>query len=186
MRPDLTTPRRETFVSLVLAVLIGDLYEQFKARNSLPAGTSVLQRAVQAALHEVEGTYGIAVVCRDEPDALVVARKGSPLIIGVGDEEYVVASDASAIVEHTQQVIYLNDNEMAVLRPDSFKTTTIDHSVIPPRRNLAGICECLPRPAEIPSQCNRKCNDRDSTGRNRTGWRRQLPRRPAQHSAAAR
>ena len=61
----------------------------------------------QAALREVQGTYGIAVVCRDEPDTLVVARKGSPLIIGVGKEEYVVASDASAIVEHTTQVIYL-------------------------------------------------------------------------------
>src|SRR5206468_8881101 len=75
---------------------------------------------------------GIAVVCRDEPDVLVVARKGSPLIIGVGDDEYVVASDASAIVEHTQQVIYLNDNEMAVLRPDSFKTTTIDDVEVSP------------------------------------------------------
>jgi glucosamine--fructose-6-phosphate aminotransferase (isomerizing) len=74
---------------------------------------------VQAALHEVEGTYGIAVICKDEPDTLVVARKGSPLIIGVGKDEYVVASDASAIVEHTTQVIYLNDNEMAVLKPDS-------------------------------------------------------------------
>ena len=72
---------------------------------------------MQAALHEVEGTYGIAVICKDEPDTLVVARKGSPLIIGVGKDEYVVASDASAIVEHTTQVIYLNDNEMAVLRP---------------------------------------------------------------------
>src|SRR4029079_404347 len=110
----------------VLAVLIGDLYEQFRTQNHLPPGASLLARAVQAALHEVEGTYGIAVVCRDEPDVLVVARKGSPLIIGVGDDEYVVASDASAIVEHTQQVIYLNDNEMAILRPDSFKTTTID------------------------------------------------------------
>jgi glucosamine--fructose-6-phosphate aminotransferase (isomerizing) len=110
----------------VLAVLVGDLYEQFKSKNGVSVGTSLLQKAVQAALHEVEGTYGIAVVSRDEPDVLVVARKGSPLIIGVGDDEYVVASDASAIVEHTQQVIYLNDNEMAVLRPDSFKTTTID------------------------------------------------------------
>jgi glutamine---fructose-6-phosphate transaminase (isomerizing) len=110
----------------VLAVLVGDLYEQFKTKNGVSVGTSLLQKAVQAALHEVEGTYGIAVVSRDEPDVLVVARKGSPLIIGVGDDEYVVASDASAIVEHTQQVIYLNDNEMAVLRPDSFKTTTID------------------------------------------------------------
>ncbi len=114
----------------VLAVLIGDLYSQLKEQNHLPAGTSLLQRAVQAALHEVEGTYGIAVMCRDEPDTLIVARKGSPLIIGVGDDEYVVASDASAIIEHTSQVVYLNDNEMAVLRagPDrsaSFRTMTV-------------------------------------------------------------
>jgi glucosamine--fructose-6-phosphate aminotransferase (isomerizing) len=110
----------------VLAVLIGDLYTEIKAKNHVPAGVSVLQRAVQAALHEVDGTYGIAVVCKDEPDTLVVARKGSPLIVGVGDDEYVVASDASAIVEHTRQVIYLNDNEMAVLKHGSFRTTTID------------------------------------------------------------
>ncbi len=87
---------------------------------------------MQAALHEVEGTYGIAVICKDEPDTLVVARKGSPLIIGVGKDEYIVASDASAIVEHTTQVIYLNDNEMAVLQPDSFRTTTIDDIEISP------------------------------------------------------
>jgi glutamine---fructose-6-phosphate transaminase (isomerizing) len=116
----------------VLAVLIGDLYAEIKQRNHIPAGTSALQRAVQAALHEVEGTYGIAVLCKDEPETLVVARKGSPLIIGVGDEEYVVASDASAIVEHTTQVIYLNDNEMAVLKPDSFRTTTIDDIHVSP------------------------------------------------------
>jgi glucosamine--fructose-6-phosphate aminotransferase (isomerizing) len=116
----------------VLAVLIGDLYAELKSKNHIPAGVSVLQRAVQAALHEVEGTYGIAVIIKDEPDTLVVARKGSPLIIGVGKEEYVVASDASAIVEHTTQVIYLNDNEMAVLKPDSFRTMTIDDINVSP------------------------------------------------------
>ncbi len=116
----------------VLAVLIGDIYADMKQRGDVKAGGSTIQRAVQAALHEVNGTYGIAVVCRDEPDTLVVARKGSPLIVGVGDDEYVVASDASAIVEHTRQVIYLNDNEMAVLRPDSFRTTTIDDVIVSP------------------------------------------------------
>jgi glucosamine--fructose-6-phosphate aminotransferase (isomerizing) len=116
----------------VLAVLVGDLYAELKAQGNLPPGVSTLQRAVQAALHEVTGTYGIAVVCRDEPDTLVVARKGSPLIVGVGADEYVVASDASAIVEHTRQVIYLNDNEMAVIRPDSFRTTTIDDIAVSP------------------------------------------------------
>jgi glucosamine--fructose-6-phosphate aminotransferase (isomerizing) len=115
-----------------LAMLIGDLYAELKAKNHIPPGTSLLQRAVQAALHEVEGTYGIAVVCKDEPDTLVVARKGSPLIIGVGNDEYVVASDASAIVEHTTQVIYLNDNEMAILRPDHFRTMTIDDIEVSP------------------------------------------------------
>src|SRR5450432_4779929 len=79
----------------VLAVLVGDLYTELKAHNVNGNG-SLLQKAVQAALHEVEGTYGIAVICKDEPDTLVVARKGSPLIVGVGDDEYVVASDASA------------------------------------------------------------------------------------------
>src|SRR5205814_2622370 len=78
----------------VLAVLIGDLYGDLKSRSNAQPENSLLQRAVQLALHEVQGTYGIAVVCKDEPDTLIVARKGSPLIIGVGDDEYVVASDA--------------------------------------------------------------------------------------------
>ena len=116
----------------VLAMLIGDVYADLKERDHLPPGTSVLSRAVQAALHEVEGTYGIAVACKDEPDTLVVARKGSPLIIGIGADEYIVASDASAIVEHTTQVVYLNDNEMAVLKPGSFRTTTIDDIDVSP------------------------------------------------------
>ena len=116
----------------VLAVLIGDLYNDIKQKNHLKPGTSILTMAVQGALDQVEGTYGIAVVCRDEKDTLVVARKGSPLIVGVGDDEYVVASDASAIVEHTTQVIYLNDNEMAVLRPGSFRTMTIDDQNVSP------------------------------------------------------
>jgi glutamine---fructose-6-phosphate transaminase (isomerizing) len=116
----------------VLAVLIGHLYGEIKTKNHIPEGTSILQRAVQAALHEVEGTYGIAVICQYEPDTLVVARKGSPLIVGVGKDEYVVASDPSAIVEHTTQVIYLKDNEMAVLKTDSFRTCTIDDITVSP------------------------------------------------------
>jgi glutamine---fructose-6-phosphate transaminase (isomerizing) len=115
-----------------LAMLIGDLYADMQQKNHVPAGTSVLQRAVQAALQQVEGTYGIAVMCKDEPDTLVVARKGSPLIIGIGKDEYVVASDASAIVEHTAQVVYLNDNEMAVLHPGQFRTCTIDDIDVTP------------------------------------------------------
>jgi glutamine---fructose-6-phosphate transaminase (isomerizing) len=116
----------------VLAALIADFYTELKTKNHLPHGVSLLQRSVQAALRQVEGTYGIAVICKDEPDTLVVARKGSPLIIGVGKDEYIVASDSSAIVEHTASVIYLNDNEMAVLHPGSFRTSTVEDVEINP------------------------------------------------------
>ena len=130
------TDKGHTFTSQtdteVLAVLIGDIYTELRSKPGPSGPGSLLQRAVQAALHEVQGTYGIAVVCKNEPDTLVVARKGSPLIIGVGENEYIVASDASAIVEHTSRVIYLNDNEMAVLKPDSFRTCTIDDIEISP------------------------------------------------------
>jgi glucosamine--fructose-6-phosphate aminotransferase (isomerizing) len=131
----LLTDKGHTFSSQtdteVLAVLIGDVYTDLKTRSHAGGG-SALQRSVQAALHQIEGTYGIAVISKDEPDTLVVARKGSPLIIGVGQDEYVVASDSSAIVEHTTQVVYLNDNEMAVLKPGGFRTTTIDDIQISP------------------------------------------------------
>lgn len=93
--------------SEVLAHLIEDRYE-----GSLP-------EAVMAALPSVEGTYGIAVVCGREPGVLVAARMGSPLLLGVGDGECFVASDAAAVVSHTRSVVYLDDGEVAVLRPDS-------------------------------------------------------------------
>ncbi len=102
----------------VLAHLIGEFYKD---------GARSIEEAVRAALGEVTGTYGLAIVAADEPDKLVCARKGSPLIIGVGKDEYIVASDASAIIEHTDNVIYLNDNEMAVITSDGLRTTTIDN-----------------------------------------------------------
>ncbi len=86
-----------------------------------------LEEAVNAALREVTGTYGIVVLSADEPDKIVCARKGSPLIVGVGSDEYVIASDASAIIEHTANVVYLNDNEIAVITRDGMRTLTIDN-----------------------------------------------------------
>ncbi|MGC9453586.1 MAG: glutamine--fructose-6-phosphate transaminase (isomerizing) [Phycisphaerae bacterium] len=106
----------------VLAVLISEFYND---------GAENIAQAVQAALREVTGTYGIAVLCADEPDKLVVARRGSPIIIGVGTDEYIVASDASAILEHTVNVVYLNDNEMAVIGRDGMRTFTLDNVPIP-------------------------------------------------------
>jgi glucosamine--fructose-6-phosphate aminotransferase (isomerizing) len=86
-----------------------------------------LERAVGRALADVEGTYGIAVMSADEPGVVVGARKGSPLVVGVADGEYFLASDVAPIVEHTRQVVYLDDGEMAVLTPDGFHTATIEH-----------------------------------------------------------
>ncbi len=98
----------------ILALLIGHFYE------------GNLEQAVRDALMQVQGTYGIAVISADEPDRIVVARKGSPLILGIGDNEYLIASDASAIVEHTTQVIYLSDGEMSVVTREGFRTMTLD------------------------------------------------------------
>jgi glucosamine--fructose-6-phosphate aminotransferase (isomerizing) len=98
----------------VLAQLIGHLYQ------------GDLADAVRQALREVRGTFGIAVIHADQPDTIVAARRGSPLIIGVGSGEYIVASDAAAIIQHTPQVIYLSDNEVAVIGRHGFRTTTLD------------------------------------------------------------
>ncbi|MDQ7013287.1 MAG: glutamine--fructose-6-phosphate transaminase (isomerizing) [Planctomycetota bacterium] len=104
----------------VLVMLIGELYEDD------------LERAVKAALREVTGAYAIAVVCEKEPDTLVVARKGSPLMVGVGNGEYVVASDASAIVAHTSQAFPLEDYNVVRISREGFHTSTIDDAPVTP------------------------------------------------------
>jgi len=80
---------------------------------------------VRQALSIVEGAYGICVISMREPDRLIVARKGSPLVIGVGEGEYFVASDAAPLVEYTRHVVYLADGDMAVVRRDGFKVKSI-------------------------------------------------------------
>ena len=102
----------------VLAHLIGEHYEKLAAAP--PGATPRLTQAVMNALKEVIGTYGIAVLCREHPDVLVAARRGSPLIIGVGEGEHFLASDASAIVAHTRQVVYLNDYDVVTLTREGF------------------------------------------------------------------
>jgi glucosamine--fructose-6-phosphate aminotransferase (isomerizing) len=89
-----------------------------------------LEQAVGAALRQVEGTYGIAVMNADEPGLIVGARNGSPLVVGVADGEYFLASDVAPIIGHTRQVVYLDDGEMAVLSPDGFRTATINHQPV--------------------------------------------------------
>ena len=81
--------------------------------------------AVRLALHKVEGAYGLAIICREENDKLIAARKGSPLVIGVGNDEYFIASDATPIVEHTNSVIYLNDDDVAIIQRGELSLKTI-------------------------------------------------------------
>ena len=79
-----------------------------------------LTKSVQLALHEVEGTYGLAIISSKEPDKIIAARKGSPLVVGIGENENFIASDVSAIIAHTKQVIYLEDGEIAIIKKDDF------------------------------------------------------------------
>ncbi len=108
----------------VLAMLIGELYD---------ANAGGLEAAVQGALREVRGAYAIAVICAQEPGTLVAARKGSPLIVGIGDKEFIIASDASAIVAHTTQVFELDDYQVCRLTRDGFRTSTLDNIPVTPK-----------------------------------------------------
>jgi len=98
------------------------LIEQVRRETELP-----LEEAVRQALTQVEGTYGIAVVSKEDPDLLIAARKGSPLILGVGDGEYFIGSDAAPLVEHTRQVVYLSDGEIVTVRRSGYTVKTIDN-----------------------------------------------------------
>jgi len=106
--------------SEVLSVFIEMIFEKVKD----------VEMAVRLALNEVEGTFGLVVISTYEPDKIIVARRGSPIVLGVGDGEYIVASDASAIVEYMKKVIYLNDDEMAILTRDGFSTKTIKNETV--------------------------------------------------------
>jgi glutamine---fructose-6-phosphate transaminase (isomerizing) len=114
----------------VLAHLIGFHYDQLckesKGAHPLAKGdTHPLAQAVMNALREVIGAYGIAVVCSDFPGVMIGARRGSPLIVGVGQGENFLASDATAIASHTREVIYLNDYDVVTLTADRFNVANL-------------------------------------------------------------
>jgi glucosamine--fructose-6-phosphate aminotransferase (isomerizing) len=102
----------------VLAQLIGKYYK------------GDLIEAVSLALEEVDGTFGIAVVSKDNPDILVGARRGSPLVVGIGNKEFFLASDASAIVQHTKKVIYLKDSSIVVLNRQEYQVMDLKRKII--------------------------------------------------------
>jgi len=107
----------------VLIHLIEEIYKNEK--------TDLLE-AVRLALHEVSGAYAIVVMDSQQPDQLIAARKGSPMVIGVGQGEYFIASDATPIVEYTKNVIYMNDNEIAYVKRDELLIKRLDNVVQTP------------------------------------------------------
>jgi glucosamine--fructose-6-phosphate aminotransferase (isomerizing) len=107
-----------TFRSETDTEVLAHLIEQFMDGS--------LAGAVAEALRRVEGAYGIAVVSTAHPDTLVAARNGSPLLLGLGDGEHFVASDAAAVLEHTRDVVYLDDGEIAVVERDSYDIVDLD------------------------------------------------------------
>ncbi|HQP84027.1 MAG TPA: glutamine--fructose-6-phosphate transaminase (isomerizing) [Candidatus Syntrophosphaera thermopropionivorans] len=106
-----------TFRSETDTEVIAHLIEQY--RKSEPT----LEDAIRAALSKVEGTYGLVILCEDEPDKILAIRKGSPLIVGIGENEHFISSDVSAIVIHTKRVFYLQDDELCILQKDHFDIT---------------------------------------------------------------
>lgn len=103
----------------VLVQLIEEIYESSPNID--------FEEAVQLALKQVHGTYGLAILNKEEPRRIIVARKGSPLLLGVGEGEMYIASDASPIIEHTKKVVYLEDGEMAVVTCDGYDVKTIEN-----------------------------------------------------------
>ncbi len=110
--------------SEVLVNLIEHIYEQGKTSAEI---------AVRLALSKVVGAYGLVIACTDEPDKLIAARKGSPLVIGVGNNEYFLASDATPIIEYTKSVIYLNDDDVAIISKDGLVLKTLKNDPLTPR-----------------------------------------------------
>jgi len=108
----------------VLANLIEYIYIKGKNINA--------ELAVRIALNKVVGAYGILVMCQKEKDKLIAARKGSPLVIGIGEGEYFIASDATPIIEYTNSVIYLNNDNIAVISENQLTLKTLTDTELEP------------------------------------------------------
>lgn len=116
-----------TFTSETDTEVLGQFIEDIWENNG---GT--LEEAVRLALQEVVGAYAIVVMNETDPTQLIAARKGSPLVIGVGENEFFLASDATPIVEYTKDVIYLNDYEIAVIKNGELTVVTLDNATTTP------------------------------------------------------
>jgi glucosamine--fructose-6-phosphate aminotransferase (isomerizing) len=119
--------RGVVFSSQTDTEVIANLMEHLYLEGSLSA-----EQAITTALNSIEGAYGLVIICRQEQDKLFAAKKGSPLVIGVGDGENFIASDASPIIEYTQRVIYLKDDDIAIIKRDELSLKTLRNQVVKP------------------------------------------------------
>jgi glucosamine--fructose-6-phosphate aminotransferase (isomerizing) len=115
------------FTSQTDTEVIANLMEYLYLEGSLSP-----EQAITTALSSLEGAYGLVIICRQEKDKLFAAKKGSPLVIGVGDGENFIASDATPIVEYTQRVIYLRDDDIAIIKKDELSIKTLRNQVVQP------------------------------------------------------
>ncbi|MCG2589134.1 glutamine--fructose-6-phosphate transaminase (isomerizing) [Rhodohalobacter sulfatireducens] len=114
--------RGKTFHSQTDTEIVAQLLEEIYTTSR---GVS-FEQAIQLTLKQIVGTYGLAIVNKDMPDKIFIARKGSPLLLGIGENEMFIASDASPIVGYTNKVVYLDDGEMATITKDSYSVKTIE------------------------------------------------------------
>jgi len=125
---DKLTGRGYTFYSETDTEVLANLIEYIYLKGKVSA-----EVAVRLALTKVIGAYGLVILCKDEPDQLIAARKGSPLVIGIGENEYFLASDATPIVEYTKSVIYLNNDDVAIIKKNELLLKTVGNDTLIPK-----------------------------------------------------
>lgn len=125
------TKKGHTFISDTDTEVIPHLIEEMKKTSH-----KKLEDAVIAALRKVKGTYGLSIISKSEPHTLIAARNSSPLLVGIGEGEYMVASDASAVLEYTKKVVYLNDGEVAIITPSGVHFTNLAHAKLQKKPQL--------------------------------------------------
>jgi glucosamine--fructose-6-phosphate aminotransferase (isomerizing) len=126
---DALTKKGHKFASQTDSEVVAHLIEEYSKKLNF-------KDAVLETLKQIRGTYGLAILNKKYPDQMIVARLGSPLIFGVGKDEFIVASDASAIVRYTDKVVYLEDGEIAILNPDRYEVITTKNKAVSKKINI--------------------------------------------------
>lgn len=120
------TEEGHSFKSATDTEIIAHLIEHERKDNNIS-----IDEAVSKIIPKIKGTYGLVIMSKNDPDTMIAVRNFSPLLLGIGKDEFIIASDASAILKHTNQVVYLNDGEMAIISPSEYRIVNVDNKVVP-------------------------------------------------------